>query len=222
MRSAKGGSDYRELSAPPVTRHSPLATRQGRLPRPRGDYHPRGLGCIRPPCRTHLAAPADDVDQRIVSLSLLPRRDCAPVRAMSLAANGRNPHARLRELVAQAGDRARSLGRRVLVSVAEQVATIDPLEALAGLERCARVDDILSEHLAAGRMFWSRPREGFAIAGLGAAMMIAPEGPDRFAEIDAEWTALRDGACVEDPSRGATGVGPVLLGGAAFEPRTPR
>ena len=31
MRSPKGGSDYRELSAPPVTRHSPLATRHSPL-----------------------------------------------------------------------------------------------------------------------------------------------------------------------------------------------
>ena len=138
---------------------------------------------------------------------------------MTIAGNGRGPQARLAELIAQAGDRARARGRQVLVSVAEQVASLEPLNALGAADR----DDAAHGGQArTGRMYWARPREGLAVAGLGAAVILAPAGPERFAEVDAAWTALQAGALVVDESRGAPGVGPVLMGGAAFEMQAPR
>lgn len=141
---------------------------------------------------------------------------------MTIGGNGRVPHPRLAGLIEQAGERARTRNRRVLVSVAEQVASVDPLDVLAALERGAARDQVLAANAAAGRMYWAQPREGFALAGLGGAATVAPASTTRFDDVDAAWAALRESAMVVDDSRGAPGVGPALMGGAAFEPRGSR
>jgi isochorismate synthase len=129
---------------------------------------------------------------------------------------------RLAALVAQARERARASRRSVLVSLAEPVRTTDPLDVLEALAREAAFDGVLAAHLAAGRMYWTRPVDRFALAGIGAVVTLRASGPGRFAEIDRAWAALRDGAAIDDPSGGAAGVGPVLMGGFAFEPHGPR
>jgi len=128
---------------------------------------------------------------------------------------------RLAELLAEAGAQARARQRQVLVSVVEP-ANIDPLNALETLERRAALDATLAEHAMAGRMYWTRPSDGFAIAGLGAVVTLSPTGPTRFAAVDRAWTALLEDALVTDPSDAAPGVGPVLMGGFAFDPEGPR
>lgn len=119
--------------------------------------------------------------------------------------------ARLPILLAQAGARARATHRPVLVSVIEQVPVVDPLEALLAVERHAP-----------DRMYWARPADEFALAGVGAVATFTPEGTDRFATADHAWADLLAGALVEDPSDGAAGTGPLLMGGFAFDPEGPR
>jgi isochorismate synthase len=126
----------------------------------------------------------------------------------------------LAALFAEAGARARTSGRPVLVSAAERVAAIDPLDALESIGRAAGRDGSLAEY-AAHRMYWAHPVDAFALAGVGAAAAFAPAGPDRFAMVDREWAALLDGALIDDPSGGAAGAGPVLMGGFAFDPDSP-
>ena len=110
----------------------------------------------------------------------------------------------------------------MLVSVAERIGAIDPLGVIEAVAARAALEIGIANHLAAGRMFWARPRDGFAIAAIGAAMTLAPSGAERFAAVDGEWAALLEGGLISDPSVGAEGVGPVLMGGFAFDPQGPR
>ena len=120
---------------------------------------------------------------------------------------------RLPALVSDAREHARSGGRPVLVSIAERVSAVDPLDAIESLASAFGDSD---------RMYWSRPADDFALAGFGAVVTFQEEGSERFASIDAQWSALRDSAIIEDASENARGVGPVLMGGFAFSPDGPR
>ena len=128
--------------------------------------------------------------------------------------------ARLPALLADARARARQSGIGVLVSVAERVGMLDPLEALESLVGSSTAREVAGA--TPDRMYWTRPADAFALAGFGAVVTFGHRGPDRFTEIDREWTTLRDGAVVDDPSGGAPGVGPLLMGGFSFEPAGPR
>jgi len=125
--------------------------------------------------------------------------------------------ARLASLLAAGGARARAERRPVLVSLGERVPELDPLLALESVMRASVSDERLAAHVAAGRMFWTRVRDGFTLLGLGAVATLAPAGPDRFASVDRAWHVLLDGALVSGAPDEADGVGPVLMGGFAFE-----
>ena len=126
--------------------------------------------------------------------------------------------ARLTALVHVASARARAARRAVLVSLVEPAPMHDPLEALDALAHAAASDPSLAVHADGGRMYWSPPGEGFALAGFGAVATFTAAGPGRFAEIDRAWAELRADALVDVPSDGGAGLGPVLMGGFAFEP----
>lgn len=128
--------------------------------------------------------------------------------------------ASLHSLVARASARARAIQRPVLVSSVSRVATVDPLEALEAVADAAKSDPATAFH-AAVRMYWTRPVDGFALAGFGAAVTFAPGGPDRFTSIDKAWTQLLNDALIVDPSAGVPGAGPTLMGGFAFDPERP-
>lgn len=122
---------------------------------------------------------------------------------------------RLADLLAEARTRARRTSRRVLVSIAEPVAMVDPLAALAMVSSRAGEAEL-------ERTFWARPGERFAIAGAGAAAILSARGAGAFAAIDREWALLREDALIDDGAAGTPAVGPTLLGGFAFDPESPR
>jgi isochorismate synthase len=126
---------------------------------------------------------------------------------------------RLAELLDRASEQARASQRPVLVSTVEPAPAVDPLEALA---HASSNGGALAEQAAAGRMYWTRPAEGFALAGLGSVAELASAGSLRFETLDREWAALVRCAVTDDASGGAPGVGPLLMGGFAFEPEGPR
>jgi isochorismate synthase len=70
------------------------------------------------------------------------------------------------------------------------------------------------------RLFWSRPGTAFAMAGLGAAWVVEGRGNGRFAQTATAWRTLCADAVVEAPAD-TIGVGPILLGGFAFDPAQP-
>ena len=125
--------------------------------------------------------------------------------------------ARLTALLEAARARADATGRSVLISIAEPAPAVDPLDALEALAHTAASDSSLAAHAAGGRMYWARPSEGFALAGFGAVLSFTAAGPDRFSQIDRAWADLHASALIDDPSGGAPGVGPALMGGFAFE-----
>lgn len=127
----------------------------------------------------------------------------------------------LNSLVDQAGAMARANRRHVLVSMVERVPSVDPLEALERAASASGFDPAIAGHVA-GRMYWTRPADGFAVAGLGAAVTFTPDQADRFGSIDSSWTQLLDDALILDPSAGIPGTGPTLMGGFAFDPERPR
>ncbi len=98
--------------------------------------------------------------------------------------------------------RAAARGRPVLVSVAEAVAPVDPLRVFAA----ARGQE---------RAYWEQPDAGFAFAGIGVAVTIEVEGPDRFAVAEQGWRALLDDALIAGAN--APAAAPLLVGGFAFE-----
>ncbi len=126
----------------------------------------------------------------------------------------------LHSLVARAGAAARANHRQVLVSTVERVPSTDPLEALVAAADAARSDSGLAA-LVDSRMYWTRPADGFALAGLGSAITFSPDGPRRFASVDRSWNELLDDALVVDESPGVPGTGPTLMGGFAFDPEHP-
>lgn len=127
---------------------------------------------------------------------------------------------RLESLIASARVRASTRNRPVLVTFSERLPKIDPLPALENLTRTSISNRQIAGHITAGRVYWACPRDGFALAGIGAVATFAPEGADRFQSVDAAWSALLASAVIDDPSVGASGVGPILMGGFAFDPHT--
>ncbi|MDB4885303.1 MAG: isochorismate synthase [Gemmatimonadetes bacterium] len=129
---------------------------------------------------------------------------------------------RLAALAARAVADARRTGRRVLVSVAERVAAIDPLAALRCTALAGEADPGIEALLRAGRMFWSHAPSELAFAAIGAAVVVAPSGATRFADADREWRELLSTAIV-DGVQDASGIdGPALVGGFAFDPTARR
>jgi isochorismate synthase len=109
----------------------------------------------------------------------------------------------------QGAQRARRNGRPVVVSVSEPVAAPD----VVGLFDRGR-------QLAPNRYLWAQPGEDFALVGLGIAHAIEAVEASRFRQAAAAWRHLLAGAMVEGP-RAPLGVGPVLLGGFAFDAQRP-
>lgn len=116
---------------------------------------------------------------------------------------------RLRSLLDEGWLRARRRRRSVLVSLALRVPAYDHLTFF--------------EHgagLAGDRLLWACPGGDFALTGIGAAWSLSLTGTHRFAEAAAAWHDRRAGALVAAPA-GLPGVGPLLMGGFAFDPLRP-
>ncbi|MCY7379232.1 MAG: isochorismate synthase [Gemmatimonadaceae bacterium] len=125
-------------------------------------------------------------------------------------------------LLAVAGAQARADGRAVLVSMGMPMPSLDPLLAMECVAGAAESDVRLAAHLSAGRMYWTRARDGFALAGIGAVATFEPVGVDRFSSVDRAWTALLDHVVLGDATTGDADGGPVLMGGFSFQPEGPR
>jgi len=127
---------------------------------------------------------------------------------------------RLAALVEEGRARARATGRGVLVSLAEPAPGTAPLALLTHAR--GATSGTLATAAREATLYWERPAERVALTGIGAAASLTAAGQDRFATLDRAWLTLRDGAVIDDPSNGAPGVGPTLMGGFAFEPDGPR
>src|SRR5437763_5443210 len=99
--------------------------------------------------------------------------------------------------------RARLRGAPVLVSVSVPLPSLDPL-----------VIFVRAGALAHDRLYWERPADGVAVAGIGVAHAIEAAGA---AEAGYAWRALLESALIDDVHGGEMD-GPLLMGGFAFAP----
>lgn len=113
---------------------------------------------------------------------------------------------RLRVLFSAGRARARAAGRPVLVSTTERVSPIVPLE-------------VLDPH-GTSQMYWAAPRDGCALAGIGAAVTLGGTGARRFAEIGHAWQELLAESVLQDAAYSRV-EGPMLMGGFSFDPDGP-
>jgi len=79
---------------------------------------------------------------------------------------------------------------------------------------------IFASRRASDRWFcWEQPeRDGFALAGLGAAVELISRGQDRYADVAARAADLFRDRLADEPDEVPRGAGPVLQGGFAFDP----
>jgi isochorismate synthase len=114
----------------------------------------------------------------------------------------------LERLLETAAGRAEQLTRPIMASLVLPAPMYDPL-------------DFFAQGSADGeRLFWSRPGTAFAMAGLGSAWAVEGRGNGRFTQTATAWRTLCADAVVEAPAD-TIGVGPILLGGFAFDPAPP-
>ncbi|TAH53121.1 MAG: isochorismate synthase [Chloroflexota bacterium] len=110
------------------------------------------------------------------------------------------------ELALRQGFRqATRLGKPILVSVSERVGEFD---ALAILQRGAQ--------MTTARAYWKAARDQLTLVGLGIAHAIDGVESPRFRQAAADWRYLLADAVIGD-SQGLPGVGPLVLGGFAFD-----
>lgn len=113
---------------------------------------------------------------------------------------------RLRVLFSAGQGRARAVGRPVLVSTTERVSPIVALDVL--------------DPQSTSQMYWAAPRDGCALAGIGAALTLGGAGERRFVGIGRAWQELLDDAVLQDAEPSGAG-GPILMGGFSFDPDGP-
>ncbi len=100
---------------------------------------------------------------------------------------------------------ARHRGR--LVSFTQPLPTLDPLTFFANARR-----------LTGTASYWARPADGFVLVGAGAAITLRGEGPERFEQIAEAWRNLTQSYVTGFDALQSWGVGPLLMGGFAFDP----
>jgi isochorismate synthase len=104
---------------------------------------------------------------------------------------------------------AQHQGREILVSWSEPTGAWDLIELF---ER--------GRQITPDCQYWSQPGDDLALAGLGIAFAIEVVEASRFRQAANAWRHLLTEAIVEGP-RGLPGVGPLLLGGFAFDAQQP-
>jgi len=116
---------------------------------------------------------------------------------------------RFTQRVTEAIERARKIGVPTLASVSEQLS--DGTEVVP-LVLGAR------KHFADWAIIEQPDNQGSVVAGLGTAIAIEAEGPNRFAEVTQRWRSIVSGAIADRPD-GPPGCGPLAIGGFAFRDR---
>ena len=111
--------------------------------------------------------------------------------------------------------------RPILVSSVEPAPSLDSLAVLENLWARSVSDSTLATLFQEGSAYWLRGSDALTLAGLGAVATIASEGANRFDDSDTTWSAIADGALVDDQSDRSVGTGRVLMGGFAFNPEGP-
>jgi menaquinone-specific isochorismate synthase len=105
-------------------------------------------------------------------------------------------------------NRAKDLGRPILISEVHKMDTINPLSFFnTGKER------FLGE-----RFFWKDPLDEIILIGLGISKQIqSDQATDRFFHVEKEWQDFLMDSLIYNPYT-EDGIGPVMFGGFSFDP----
>ncbi|MGI9254965.1 MAG: isochorismate synthase, partial [Thermomicrobiales bacterium] len=112
----------------------------------------------------------------------------------------------MQDVIERARERARVAGSAVIVSwTAPLDGFADPVAYFAAAD------------LAAPRTFWLEPDRGFALAGTGSVLSVPASADDAYGEAASALRAAQR-AAISGAEPGCDPVGPVALGGFAFDP----
>ena len=100
-------------------------------------------------------------------------------------------------------NRAKELGRPILMSEVQKMETISPFSFfLMGKER-----------FFGERFFWKDPSDKHVLVGLGISKQIqSDQATDRFFHVEQEWQNLFKDSLIFNPYQ-ESGIGPVMFGG---------
>lgn len=105
-------------------------------------------------------------------------------------------------------NRAKELGRPILISEVHKMDTISPLDFF----------NIGKEHYRGERFFWKDPTDETVLIGLGISKQIqTDQASDRFFHVEKEWEHFLADSLIFNPYK-EIAVGPVMFGGFSFDP----
>lgn len=114
----------------------------------------------------------------------------------------------LREKGLLAVNRAKELGRPILISEVHKMDTINPLSFF----------NIGKERFLGERFFWKDPTDEIVLIGLGISKQIqSDQATDRFFHVEREWQKFLLESLIFNPYT-ENGLGPVMFGGFSFDP----
>ncbi|MBT2724604.1 isochorismate synthase [Bacillus sp. ISL-46] len=105
-------------------------------------------------------------------------------------------------------NRAKELGRPILISEVHKMDTINPLSFF----------NIGKKHYRGERFFWKDPTDETVLIGLGISKQIQTDQvSDRFFHVEKEWEKFLEDCLIFNPYT-EVGLGPVMFGGFSFDP----
>lgn len=114
----------------------------------------------------------------------------------------------------EAAVRAAKQQRTVLASITQPVEWCDPIQTFTGARQAGMGECF----------FWEQPAEQNTLVGIGQATSIETDGSMCFVDSATAWRALMNDAVITyaTTTKPTPGSGPILFGGFAFDPLTPR
>jgi menaquinone-specific isochorismate synthase len=114
----------------------------------------------------------------------------------------------LKERGLLAVNRAKELGRPILISEVHKMDTVNPLSFF----------NIGKERFLGERFFWKDPSDEIILIGLGISKQIqSDQATDRFFHVEKEWQNFLLDNLIFNPYT-ENGIGPVMFGGFSFDP----
>ncbi|MBO0960280.1 isochorismate synthase [Neobacillus sp. MM2021_6] len=105
-------------------------------------------------------------------------------------------------------NRAKELGRPILISEVHPIDTINPLSFF----------NIGKDRYCGERFFWKDPTNEIVLIGLGISKQIqSDQATDRFFHVEREWKSFLEDSIIFNPYS-KLAVGPLMFGGFSFDP----
>lgn len=105
-------------------------------------------------------------------------------------------------------NRAKELGRPILISEVHKMDMINPLSFF----------NVGKDRYSGERFFWKDPADEIVLIGLGISKQIqSDQATDRFFHVEREWKSFLEESLIFNPYT-KIGIGPLMFGGFSFDP----